>query len=240
MKKISHLISNMTQKMSMTERKRGFTLIELIIILVIISIIGIFVYRYYQSHVNELSRITNESTENNVNNPSSTNRANDIIEVIIIGIIVSGGIIWQFYLINKRDSWDDGPPFRVIPAGIIGVIIFLGVVVFSILGYIDERRGLPFIFIFTNGGKALILCLVLILKSYFSPITAAFSLSCVVYFYFSYGEMHTIPLIQSIFEWVFISAPKWASAVYAVIVSLYSFSMAIVDSHFDIDVSHHS
>jgi prepilin-type N-terminal cleavage/methylation domain-containing protein len=203
----------------------GFTLLELIIVLVILVIVLYAVHHFF---FKDKAASSTYSSSPKSNSPPDDSPIVNILKVILIGLICVCGIAWQAFLIMKKDVYDG--PRRVIPAAAVAVVFVVGMAVSSLLAFLDDRRDIPFWTILENTGRGTLLGLALIVKSYLAPITAAFTLSCVVYFLLTYGEFRSIPLIQALFEWVFINAPKWISIGYVAGVGIYSLGSAIYDS----------
>ena len=192
----------------------GFTLIELIMTLLIL---GLAIYAIYHFLVQPASA-----------SGTSQGLVLGILKVLLIGVISAGGIYWQYYLIGEKDAQDG--PRRMIYASIAALIFVGGIAVATAVGVFDDGRRVSLSTVLANSGKATVLGLAFLLKSYLAPIFAAFSLSCVVYFLLTYGELHSLPLVQALFDWVFSNAPKWVGGVYAVAVGVYSLVVSFTDS----------
>lgn len=150
----------------------------------------------------------------------------------IIGVLSLLGIWWQFFLISKRDGDGHGPR-RVIPAVFAGLVVFLGVTVWSIIGVIDENKALSVPDALWMDFKALIFGFSLCIKSYLGPVVLAFTLSFVTYHYFEYGVFKTVPFIQSVLGWAFSKTPEWLSTAYLICVCVYSLGASSFDSWSD-------
>lgn len=152
-----------------------------------------------------------------------------ILMVLAIGILFSIVIMWQAYLIAEKDQEKDGLT-RIVPPIIVGAVLFLGVFVTNLHGWADERIELSFLDALENIGKCLLLSAALIAKSYLGPLTLGFTSSYIIYSLVIHGEILTIPLVQSLFEWTFVAAPDWMGVTYVAVVSLYSLLSSLYDS----------
>jgi prepilin-type N-terminal cleavage/methylation domain-containing protein len=225
---------------------QGFTLIELILVVGVLVLIGWAVMHFLargedepktpsavqEEELSSRGESTDEEAEEVPAESLDESSSKTVLKVILVGLLWLGGITWQVFLI-VRDQ-DDGPGLRVLPAAIAGGVLFVGVVVVSGFEVFDERRGLPIASALGNVGRAAVLSVSLMVKSYLGPLTVALALSSVVYFLLTYGELRTIPLIQGVFDWVFTGAPRWLSWAYAAIVALYSLGGAIHDTDIDL------
>ena len=209
----------------MISQRDTLTLVEATVLAILIALGGNYCYLRDKDPSGSAPPAPQEQGEPTaLHSESPTER---ILKVVLVGLLVLGGIVWQVYLIQQDE---DEAPTRVIPAGIAGAILCLGVIVVSVIEIVDSRRELSVWTALTNTGKVGVLAISLLVKSYFAPITASLTLSCVVYFLVTYGELKTIPLIQGLFDWTFAGAPRWVSWTYVSLLTLYSLGGAIHDS----------
>lgn len=157
-----------------------------------------------------------------------------VLATLVIGGLTTIGVLWQVVLFkNSRTVTvmrSAGVAPRIVPAAIVGVIVLLGVVLYSSFELIDEQRERSIEEALSNIGRAFVLALMLPLKSWLGPLTVMVTLGFACYFLFSYGELRPIPFIQSLFDWVFSGAPSWMSATYTLCVAGYALGGSIYDS----------
>jgi hypothetical protein len=207
--------------MSRRSTSGGFTLVELIVIVLLIVLI-IWGVRHCFGGKQELRASPRTQEESN----EDSNKK--VAKIILVGLLMCGGIAWQVYLISEHDDRDG--PVRVIPAAVAAGVLFLGVFVVSLIELLDDRKSTSLGLAAANVGRVALLGVSLVVKSYLAPLTAAFTLSCVVYFFFTYGELRVIPFVQGVFDWAFSGGPKWVSWTYTAVVSTYALGAAIHDS----------
>ena len=152
------------------------------------------------------------------------------------------GLFWQYRLFTEDDNdwlrvfnfynlfWLKYTPLRVKIASIIGSVITLGTIGYTIITLFDPEKHFPneASLLFGAIGKAILVSMFLIFKSYFGPMFTMFVLSSGIYFGFEYGELRYIPILSGMFDWLFSNTPGFfkmsyliGSTVYISLSSLY-------------------
>lgn len=153
-------------------------------------------------------------------------------KVVIIGLLMATGIVWQMHLFAK-DSRSVDFPDRMKPAVAVAIVMFLGIVIYTVIAQNDPASTLPWWMFLANAGKAIVLAAVILGQAFLAPIVGAYVLSWTAYHWLTYGEFHSIPIIQTAFEWALAGAPPWAGNLYACLTTCGGFGGAIHDSRFN-------
>jgi hypothetical protein len=120
----------------------------------------------------------------------------DFLLIVMIGMPLGLGIVWQVYVFKKHDKvgpdalfvsimtydWSDKMPARIIAALIASHVIFLGVLGFYAIAVFDEHKTFSFLEMVGSVGRALVLCGFLIIKSYFGPVVVGYMVASSAYF----------------------------------------------------------
>lgn len=153
-----------------------------------------------------------------------------VIEFFLLGGIIVGGIFWQVYLF-KRDSERAHAPIRIIIPAILGGLILIGIIVYSLIAIYADNRS---IYDWKDFGYYFLRCLVLflsfLLKSTFGPIFTSIIVAMLVYFLFEYGEFRIWSFIRVFLDWIFSSFPKWMETLYITTLFLVATGGAIIES----------
>jgi len=151
----------------------------------------------------------------------------EIVKVLSIGGIWALGIAWQVWLVGRDDRF--GARRTYVPLG-LGAIIFLGVMGANAVALTDPKSSVTVGGFLGACGKALLFWLAILLKAYLAPILLAFTGSCWVYYYFTYGVPQLYPILSWIFVWCLPFAPTWISQAYQTILILAALSLSLYDS----------
>lgn len=160
------------------------------------------------------------------------------IEILLIGLLVVGSVVWQVKLCEKDSSswygWDDFAdyPKRLrVPLG-VGFITMVGAIGYVIVTMVqgDGERMLLGFFVFL---RAIVFSVVLAFKAYIGPLFTAFVLGTEIYFLFEYKSFHAIPIVSALVDWLFDFAPEWLGATYIALTAAYCFCSSVWESFFD-------
>jgi len=153
------------------------------------------------------------------------------IAILIIGVLMLIGIVWQYHLIGEKDgNWED-PPKRMIVPFLLGLVVILGVFVYSLIGMCDSKKAaFTFETLLLWNFKSIVFVVFMNLKSYLGPVVASFVACCEVYFLFEYGELRPLPLLSALAEWVFEFGPEWLAGTYLVLQTVYCLVSSGIDT----------
>ncbi len=150
------------------------------------------------------------------------------LKTILIGLLIAGGLMAQVSLLSRESDPFELKRMRI--AGIVTGGLLLGIIGHSLLNVLDPQAHVPWSTLAIEIGKGLLLGLSLMIQIYLGPLTVSFVLSSCVYFWFTYGALYAIPVIQTLFEWVFAGSSGWLSIVYVSTVALFALGSVWLDA----------
>jgi uncharacterized membrane protein YqhA len=151
-----------------------------------------------------------------------------VIEWILIGIIIIGGLVWQLNLFENDQI--SGPNRIYIPI-YFTIIVLVGIIGQGAISYMDDRvHNFSTTDFFNNLLVVLVFGIGFTLKAYFAPVLLSAALAFMTYNLFEFGEFMTIPFLDTFLHFVFKSLPKWLEQLYIILVAIYMLVGAIRDS----------
>ena len=155
------------------------------------------------------------------------------VEVILIGLLAIGGVVWQIYFI-QQDEKRVSPPLRVIIPLVIGGISIIGLIIHGLIANLgDSRSSYDWADMFSNLWRVIVLFITFSIKSYLGPIFTALAVIMVCYFLFEYGEFRVWKFVVAFFDWVFSKMPEWVETLYLVILFLTAIGGSFADGNID-------
>jgi hypothetical protein len=137
------------------------------------------------------------------------------IEVILIGAVMLAGVIWTYFLFKKGDH------ARVVPTLVVGAIVLLGVAVRDGIALADPKTNVHFLDFCSAVGKAALFAMGINFKSLLAPLVIALTISVGAYYLFEYRELHPLPVLSTLVDLVFSTAPRWLEWTYCIAMGLY-------------------
>lgn len=165
------------------------------------------------------------------------NALKPVVAVPLIGIIVIAGAIWQeavcerdYYTVVQRHSllwifeWETvnqyyDPTPRLRPSLTIGLVIVVGALTCALFSLLRKEITSE-----TFGEcvfKAGVFYALFIAKAYFAPMLTALGLAGSVYCLLIAGEMHSVPILTPLVDWLFSELPEFFKTVYYVFLGFY-------------------
>lgn len=160
------------------------------------------------------------------------NALKPVIAVPLIGIIVIAGAIWQeavcerdYYTVVQQHSllwvfkWETvnryyDPTPRLGPSLGVGLVIVVGALTCALFSFLRKEIN-PETFgecVF----KAGVFYSLFIAKAYFAPLLTALGLAGSVYCLLIAGEIHSVPILTPLVDWLFSGLPEFFQTVYYV------------------------
>jgi hypothetical protein len=150
-----------------------------------------------------------------------------VIEWILIGIIIIGGLVWQLNLFENDQI--RGPNRIYIPI-YFTIIVLVGIIGHGAISYMDDRVYFSTKDFFNNLWVVLVFGIGFTLKAYLAPVLLSAALAFITYNLFEFGEFMTIPFLDTFLHFVFKSFPKWLEQLYIILVAIYMLVGALHDS----------
>lgn len=162
---------------------------------------------------------SNTPTHDAMNQPAQHEDAkpNGVV-VGVIGLILVGSLIWMGCLIEKdRKHMERGGllPRRMVVPVFASAALILGVLAYTVFSGPPPLTGAVWVF------KAVVIALVICLKSYFGPVVTGAVLSYQVYSLGVHGTLGAVPALTGLLEWLFSFAPPQLAVVFLVVQVVY-------------------
>lgn len=115
----------------------------------------------------------------------------------------------------------------------ISIVAAAGIIILSFISLFDSSNsfglGSFIVYIF----KALVLVVVTVFKSALGILLSGYVFSVEVYYFFTYGELRSVPIISALLDWIFSLGPDWVGNVWLVIQVMWSIVTGAIFSAFD-------
>lgn len=155
------------------------------------------------------------------------------VEIIIIGLLAIGGVIWQIYLF-EQDRYRSGPPMRIVIPAVLGGVALIGLIIHGFIANLgDTRSAYEWSDMFGNVWKVIVLTFTFTVKTLFGPVFTALAVIMACYFLFEYGEFRVWKFVQAFFDWAFSRMPQWVEHLYIAILALTAVGGSIIDGSID-------
>jgi hypothetical protein len=153
--------------------------------------------------------------------------------LVILGILVVIGILWQWVLIAfDMAKWNDGQlPYRILAGTTICILLFLGVVIRGVfLIYYDDRVAYEFAFLIRDIANFFLFSVIFLLKSYFAAAITMFGIALALYFFLEYRIISPVIVLEPVLNQVVSLAPSGIQDIYVAAFSVYAVGMSFVDT----------
>ncbi len=165
--------------------------------------------------------------------------------ILIYGLIVGLGWLWQMHLFRERDPLTRGHaclwlpgfirgaipqrlPARAAPPYLFGLLVVVGVLVYS--GFEYQRGLLSGDAVWNNLWRALGFAAVITLKAIWAPLLLALGVAWGIHCYLEGLPVEWLPVLQGLLEWIFVGLPGSVFFGYNLLALGYLFVVAMRDS----------
>jgi len=165
--------------------------------------------------------------------------------IVVYGILVGVGFLWQRHLFKEKDPYRQGSAYNVFPyfiASIVpdnvpkravipyvfGVFIIIGTVVYS--SFELGSYGFNGDDWWRNVFKAAFLAAILVLKAWFGPALVSLSIAYAIHLLSHGAGLEWMPILQGLLDWIFKSLPDVIYIIYSFVSLSYIAITSITDA----------
>lgn len=156
-------------------------------------------------------------------NLESIRRIGDTICVYSIGMVIVGGIYWQYILSFKKDRLGGYKiPKRIKLTALICLIFISGIIGREIIGiYVVKDTSRNLSMLFNLSYHAILLSGILLAKTYFGPLVITSSLAVASFYMMTNGEFMPVIFVNNVFSTIIDVFPETFRDVYLIFTILY-------------------